>query len=72
MIKKIKEKLGFNQYLDVRLINKSYSRGVRLVKIPYNKKVLCLVIAILFISIITPFTNFALFPLAFWIFRRFA
>ncbi len=72
MINKIKKLMGFRDkpYLDLTIYNKHHKQGLRLVKIPYNKVVLGIVIGIIAISILTPFTNLILFPLALWVLRR--
>ena len=70
---KIKKLMGFKEveYIDIRLLNKSYSKGLRLVKLPIRKLGLILCIIIIVIAMLTPFTNWFLIPLSIKVFNRF-
>lgn len=71
-LKKIKGKLikPNKTYLDLTLYNRSYKKGLRLVKIPLNKYAVIIASLIFIIAIITPFTNWVLFPVGFWVLKK--
>jgi len=72
MLNKIKQIIGLNnkEYLDLTLYNRAYKKGLRLVKIPYNKVVLTISITIFIIAILTPLTNFILIPLSWGVLKK--
>lgn len=73
MIKKIINKFRNTEYIDFTNNTWKYNTlvGLRITTRKYKKVALWASMGVITLSLLTPFTNFFLFPTAFWILRRY-